>query len=103
MKLKRITKWSETSPGDVWISIYIKEYSLISERVGNLQEHIACSWPIVVADTILASHGTIYPYLPINWGFPGNWEFYLIDYKDLVLYTHWPYKSKRFWELLERV
>jgi hypothetical protein len=35
--------------------------------------------------------------------FPENWEFYIIDYKNLVLYTHWSYKSKRFWELLERV
>jgi hypothetical protein len=103
MKLKRITKWSETSPGDVCISIYIKEfkeYSLISERVGNLQEHIACSWPIAVTNTVFASPVT-YPLK--DWVFLGNWEFYLIDYKDLVLYTHWPYKSKRFWELLEKV
>jgi hypothetical protein len=25
-----------------------------------------------------------------------------IPITDIVLYTHWPYKTKRFWELLER-
>jgi len=44
-----------------------------------------------------------------NWGIEGrvlqinnNREFIKTCIKDLVLYTHWVWKSPRFWELLKK-
>ena len=39
----------------------------------------------------------------VEWTYPlyGHLQSKIVSKKDLVLYTHWPLKSKRFFDLLE--
>jgi hypothetical protein len=95
MKLKCITKWSETSPGDLWYGVLeipisnmkCIKYEFIAERIEDKNHYIA-AW---IKDLIGLPAG----YLGVGW------NFYLLDSKDLILYSYLKYKTPRFFELLE--
>jgi hypothetical protein len=61
-------------------------------------------WSAIVSKEPLHSGvfatGTVERTGPGPWQVPGPVP---VLKKDLALYTHWPYKSKRFWDLLKTV
>jgi hypothetical protein len=109
MEMKRVWSLYEVQANDL---VYIRTNPVTNSTKQFIIEIEIESdyWPYFKASYI-AALGTgkdrkmfmktmdFYPELVCNY----KWEFYIIDYKDLVLYTHWSYKSKRFWELLEKV
>jgi hypothetical protein len=52
--------------------------------------------PIAIMDEYDAYKLNIHDFLATLWG---NWT--LLNITDLILYSHWSYKTERFWELIK--
>jgi hypothetical protein len=52
--------------------------------------------PIAIMDEYDAYKLNIHDFLTTLWG---NWT--LLNITDLILYSHWSYKTERFWELIK--